>query len=293
MKVKISLVVVLATLVATSCVFADGYNMVSWPLIPADTAIQPVMADSMGNGVQLTGGNTSLTSDQIKYFDGISIWYTAWYKSSTPPPGALGWKGDLTTIDPDRGYWIIIRTANPAVTLTMTGGVNTTGRTITVQPGLSFNFVGSAWAVARAIKGAGDDCGLLASGFTGGNTSLTSDQIKYFDGAAWYTAWYKTTTPPPGALGWKGQLSSTQVAGDPYLEPGNGYILIVQAGHAFVGNTWTYPPPPPAKGVKADLSSKTRAPVKIKLDQSKRQLHGPTTSQRLVPEKEAEAKRTR
>jgi hypothetical protein len=292
MKVKISLVVVLATLVATSCVFADGYNMVSWPLIPADTAIQPVMADSMGNGLQLSGGNTALTSDQIKYFDGVATWYTAWYKDSTPPPGPLGWKGDLTTIDPDKAYWIIIRTAHPAVTLTMTGGVNTATRVITIQPGLSFNFVGSAWAVPRAIKGAGDDCNLLGSGFTGGNTSLTSDQIKYFDGANWYTAWYKSSTPPPGPLGWKGELSSTQTAGDPYFEPGNGYILIVRAGHAFVGNTWTYPPPPPAKGVKTDLSSTTRAPVKRQLGQ-KRRVGSPTTTQSLSPEKETEVKRTR
>jgi len=299
MKVKISLVVVMVSLVAAACAFADGYNLVAWPLIVADNSAQAVFADSMGNGCQITGGYPAGVSDQIKFWDGTA-WYTAWYKVGGPG-GSYVWKGTLhageVAGDPqvlaDDGYWIIIRSTHPAVTLTMTGSVNTVNRIITINPGLSYNFVGSAWATPRALSGSsGDDCNLIGSGFTGGYPAGASDQFKFFDGTSWYTAWYKVGGPGASNI-WKGKLSATQTLDDPYLDPGNGYILIVQAGHAFIANTWTFPPPPPAKAAGTELSTKTRAMQKREVSKNLRRARGPSTNQRLVPEKEAEVKQDR
>lgn len=290
MKVKISLVVVFATLVAATWAFGDGFNLVSWPLIPHDNSTQAVFADSMGNGCQVAGGYPAANSDQVKYFDAsTSTWFTAWYKVGGPGPSNQ-WKG-MATIDADLGYWIIIKSAHPAVTLTMTGSVNTAARSITVAPGLSFNFVGTAFAEARPLQGAGDDCGLLASGFTGGFPAAVSDNFRYFDGTTWYTAWYKIGGPGPGNV-FRGTLSSGDAANTPNFRPGNGYILQVQAGHTFVANTWTYIANP-AKGAKTDLEQQTRTArrqVELKRD---RFSNAPSTAQKLGRESAVEQKKSR
>ncbi|MCK4597963.1 hypothetical protein KAU04_07965, partial [bacterium] len=201
MKVKISLVVVLATLMATTLAFGQGFNLVSWPLIVHDTGIQPAFADSMGTGCQITGGFPSAQSDAVEYFNAATELYTsAWYKVGGPGPQNV-WQGDLTTIEPDKAYWITILTAHPAVTLTMTGSVASTSRLIPIQPGFvgpparsAFNFVGSCFAVPCSLK----DAGLVASGFTGGFPSSTSDLIQYFDSVTgWKSAWYKVGGPGP------------------------------------------------------------------------------------------------
>jgi hypothetical protein len=91
MKVKISVVVLFVTLFAASLVFADGYNLVGWPLEVDDTSVQAVMADSMGSGCQLTGGFPGTGSDQVKYYDpATTTWYTAWYKQGGPSERVAG-----------------------------------------------------------------------------------------------------------------------------------------------------------------------------------------------------------
>ncbi len=291
MKVKISLAVVFATLMAATWAFGDGFNLVSTPLIPHDSGMQAFFADSMGTGCQLTGGYPAASSDQVKWFDAAtSIWHTGWYKVGGPGPQNV-WQGTLTSFEPDRGHWIIIKGTHPAVTLTMTGDVNTSTRTIPVQPGLSFNFVGTAWAIDRPLSGGtGDDCNLLGSGFTGGYPAAASDNLRYFDGAVWYTAWYKVGGPGPQNV-WQGKLAGPQVLNTPVMEPGNGYILQVQAGRAFTGNQWLYTAAP-AKGAAATLSSKTRTVAKRDLYKTHRAL-SPSTNKRLAPEKAVEIERTR
>jgi hypothetical protein len=287
MKVKISLVVVFATLFAASLAFADGYNLVGWPLEVADTAVQPVMADSMGTGCQLTGGYPATNSDQIKYYDAsTTIWSTAWYKQGGPGPQNQ-WFGTLTTIEPDKGYWIIIKGTHPAVTLTMTGSVNVTGRTIPIQPGPSNNYVASLFAVSRPLGSlVGEDfCNLVGSGFTGGYPATSSDKVRYFDGASWYAAWWKVGGPGASNL-WKGSAGPTGLN----LEPGNGYIIDVLAGHSFIANTWSFIPP--AKGAKTDLSGTTRT-IKREVSSKVARALGPSTNKSLAREHQVEEKRTR
>jgi hypothetical protein len=215
-----------------------GYNLFSLPVEVFSTAPQVVFADSLGTGCQLTGGYPATNADQIKYYDAATTsWHTAWYKIGGPG-GSFLWKGDLTAVEPDKGYWAIIPDAHTPVTLTVTGAANPGERTIPVQPGLSYNYVGTCWTVSRPFEGGtGDDCNLVGSGFTGGYPATGSDKVRYFDGAAWSSAWYKIGGP--GDDGWQGDIAS--------LEPGNGYILEVLAGNAFAGNQWSFPEPP-AKG---------------------------------------------
>jgi hypothetical protein len=287
MKVKISLVVLIATLFAAPLAFGQGFNLVGWPLEVADTAIQPVMADSMGTGCQLTGGYPAPSSDQVKYYDpATTTWYTAWYKQGGPG-GSYLWTGTVTTIEPDKGYWIIIQTAHPAVTLTMTGSVNTAARSIYIHPGPSNNYVASLFAVSRPLGTAQyeDFCNLVGSGFTGGFPATASDKVRYFDGASWYAAWYKVGGPGPQNV----FLGSTGPTGL-YLEPGNGYIIDVLAGNAFTANTWSYIPP--AKGAKTDLSKETRT-YKREVSSKVARALAPSTNKSLARDNRIEEKKSR
>ena len=177
----------------------------------------------------------------MKYYDAAATtWHTAWYKVGGPGASFV-WQGDLSTVGSDKSYWIVIHGSHTPVILTMTGAANTGTRTIPIQPGLSYNYIGTCWTIDRPLSGAtGDDCNLLGSGFGGGYPASASDKIRYYDGSSWYLAWYKVDGP--GDDGWQGDISS--------LEPGNGYILEALDGNAFTGDQWIYPPSP-AKGFQS------------------------------------------
>jgi len=287
MKVKISVMVLFATLFAASLAFGDGYNLVSWPLEVSDTAIQAVMADSMGSGCQLAGGYPASNSDQVKYYDAFtSTWYTAWYKVGGPG-GSYVWKGNLLTVDPDKGYWIIIKGVHPAVTLTMTGSVNTGARSIPIAPGANQTYVGMLFAVSRPMGTlAGEDfCNLVGSGFTGGYPAASSDKVRYFDGSSWYTAWWKVGGPGASNI-WKGSAGPTGL----FLEPGNGYVIDLLAGHAFTSDTWNFVAP--AKGAKVDLGKETRT-IRREVSSKVSRANAPSTNKSLSREQRIEEKKSR
>ncbi len=287
MKVKISVMVLFVTLFAAALAFGDGYNLVSWPLEVDDTAIQAVMADSMGTGCQLAGGFPAANSDQVKYYDAsLGVWYTAWYKVGGPGPQNT-WYGNLTTIDPDKGYWIVIKGVHPAVTLTMTGSVNTAARSIPIQPGPSNNYVGTLFAVSRPLgSAAGEDfCNLVGSGLTGGFPAANSDKVRYFDGSSWYAAWYKVGGPGPQNL-FMGSAGPTGL----YLEPGNGYVVDLVTGHAFTANTWNFTAP--AKGAKIDLGKETRT-ITREVSSKVHRANAPSTNKSLSREDRTEEKKSR
>jgi len=238
-----------------------GYNHISWPLLPHDTAIQAVLADSLEQGCQLTGDAVPIGSDLVVTYDAsTALWSTAWYQNSGPN----AWKGTLTEIEADKSYWILIRDDHPDLILTMTGAVSDTHRIIPLQPGPSSNYVGHTYAVICSLGGpSGDDAELLGNGFTGAISPIISDQIQHFDGSNWYTAWYKTSGPGPSLI-WKGWLSSSQTMDYPYFEPGNGYIIQVSEGHAFTDDQWVYPVPPDYSKSAGILSRENTAGGEIK-----------------------------
>jgi len=286
MKVKISVMVLLVTLFAASLAFGDGYNLVGWPLEVDDTAIQAVMADSMGTGCQLTGGFPAANSDQVKYYDGLGTWYTSWYKVGGPGPQNT-WIGNLTTIEPDKGYWIIIKGVHPAVTLTMTGSVNTGARSIPIQPGPSNNYVSPLFAVSRPLGSVtGEDfCNLVGSGLDGGFPATLSDKVRYFDGSSWYAAWFKVGGPGPQNL-FVGSAGPTGLN----LEPGNGYVVDILAGHSFNADTWDFVAP--AKGAKVDLGKETRT-IRREVSSKVNRANAPSTNRSLSREDRIEEKKSR
>jgi hypothetical protein len=252
---------------------AVGYSLVSWPVEVHSTLLQTVFADSAGDGCQLTGGFPATNADQVKYFDAATAtWYTAWYKVGGPGAGYL-WEGNLTEVEADKSYWVVIHDTHPAVTLTVTGAANPGQRTIPVEPGPAYNYVGTCWTFERPLDGTtGDDCNLLGSGLTGGYPATASDKIRYFDGTSWYLTWYKVGGG--GDDGWQGDISS--------LEPGYGYILEVLAGNAFTGNQWNYIEPP-AKGTMSIFSGQRRpSPSRDRSSDVPRAL-GPSTDRSLDP----------
>jgi hypothetical protein len=267
MKVKISLVVVLATLIGATMTFGAGFNLVGWPLLPHDNSIQAVFADSMGSGCQLTGAMVPTLSDKVNYSPDGTSWLTAWYRT------VGGWQGTLTTIDADRSYWIEIATGNPAVTLTMTGSVCGETRYIPILPGLSFNYVSSAFPYIVDL----DDSGLIASGFTGAMVPTLSDKINKWDGSTWTTAWYRTVG------GWQGYTT---------LEPGQGYILEVATGNSFTDDQWVYPVPPPS-GSKAGLSKESKSRASQQVPGRIQRALSSSTNKSLVPERAVEELKTR
>jgi len=294
MKVKISLVVMFAALLAAGLAYGDGYNMVSWPLIPHDTSIQACFADSMGEGLQLTGGPDINSSDLVRFYNTATGQYlTSWYNTATfPPVPPQGWNGTITDVDPLKGYWIVIRGAHSAVTLTMTGSVNTGAVTIPVETGPSYNFVGTPFAEDRPLSGTtGDDCGLIASGFTGSANAdpAESDKIRYFDGTSYKTSWYNTRTfPPVPPVGWNGTVTA--------LEPGKGYILEVLSGHDFDDDEWIYIANP-AKGATVTMERKVRTPSAKEMRelslQARKQANKSTSTRIGDLLRDVEAKRSR
>jgi hypothetical protein len=256
-----------------------GYNLVSWPVEIYDASVQLVFADSGGAGCQLTGGYPANYSDQVKYYDAATTtWSVAWYKVGGPG-GSFLWKGDLATVGADKGYWIIIPDGHSPVTLTMTGAANPETRTIPIQPGPSYNYVGTCWTIDRPVEGTtGDDCNLLGSGLTGSYPAAASDKIRYYESGTWYLAWYKVGGP--GDDGWQGDIVS--------LEPGNGYILEVLAGNAFTDDQWVYPGVCPellAKGPKSIVTHpNSPALIRERSPHVPRAL-SPSTDRRLDPRK--------
>jgi hypothetical protein len=248
-----------------------GYNLVSWPVEVHSAGPQAVFADSAGTGCQLTGGYPATNADQVKYFDAAtSAWFTAWYKVGGPGGSHL-WQGNLTAVEADKSYWIIIQDTHTPVILTMTGTANPGPRIIPVEPGPSYNYIGTCWTVERPLDGiTGDDCNLQGSGFSGGYPATASDKIRYFDGTNWYLAWYKVGGG--GSDGWQGDISA--------LEPGNGYIIEVISGNAFIGNQWNYSEPP-AKGAKSVVTSRRESASTGERSRHVPRAVGPSTNRSL------------
>jgi parallel beta-helix repeat protein len=172
-----------------------GFNLFSIPVIPTDTSISSVI------GNQLAGQTAYIYS-----FSPASGWSIGYYDDT-----AGAWKGTVTTIDPDKAYWIKI---TGAVTLEVAGNLSTTDRTIALKGG-SANFVGTAYNVTRTMAQTN-----LSSYIT------SADRIWGFNNS-WNPAIYS------GGV-WSGGLNTTG------FEPGRGYWVIKNsAGDA----SWDYPKP--------------------------------------------------
>ncbi|MFH1863081.1 MAG: hypothetical protein ABH878_09765 [bacterium] len=193
----------------------QGYNHVSFPLLPEDQTVNNVLGD------QLTGGATQGESDQVLRWDASTGQYQiCWYNSSTG-----NWQGGFSTFSEAESYWIYVPSNHPTQQTVVTYGnvVEESSFDMGVMiPG--YNAVGSVWATSASIANAG------LTGFQGGMYLFLSDLIMNYDANSGdYTYAWKTD----GGI-WQGSLNS--------FEPLKGYWLYIAPGHT--GFDWSdYPQP--------------------------------------------------
>jgi hypothetical protein len=189
-----------------------GASLISLPFIPADLDINKVI------GNQLTGGSPfGGTPDTIQtnvngtllssYLNGSGIWNTA----------------QISTMEPDRGYFININYANVAKTITLAGKTTPTRRTVDLIGGTgTFNYVGSCYPLNISLNSS-DLAGLLAGAAP---FSSTADTVQENFNGVINTA-YKDLS--------SGQFKSLTLKD---FMPGKGYMVVKNAS----GNaTWYYP----------------------------------------------------
>lgn len=184
-----------------------GWNLISLPLIIDQIAIDSVI------GTQLTGGNSPVESDVIYYYNGSS-YVSAWLYAPLQK-----WFGTLTTIEPDRGYWIQIQDGHPGKLLTFIGEVADSARQILLSKG--WNMIGSCYPLEVPLG----QSNLSESGFTGGINPLVSDKIYGYSEGGYDSAWLYAPT-----AGWFGTLQ--------LLRPNKGYWIYILPDHE--GFTWHY-----------------------------------------------------
>jgi hypothetical protein len=170
-----------------------GFNLFSLPVIPSDASISKVI------GNQLAGQAAYVYS-----YSPASGWSIGYYDDTSGT-----WKGALTTIDPDKGYWVKV---SSAVTLEVTGNLSGTNRTIPLK-GASPNLVGTAYNTTQTMSQTG------LSGYL-----QSSDKVWGFINNTWKPAVYSGT--------WSGALTT--------FEPGRGYWVIKNSAGDV---SWVYPKP--------------------------------------------------
>ena len=200
------------------------WTLVSLPFIPEDTSINEVIGD------QLTGGLNDGESDRIWMWTGTTYKFAWLFDSNGEYPEYDDiWYGSLTSIEPDKGYWIEIKEGHTNDKIVTCGKVSDTGRSIPVNVG--WNLVGQTFSVSVSLA----DSGLSETGFTGGLNDGESDRIWMWTGTTYKFAWlFDSNGEYPEYDGtWYGSLTT--------LEPGKGYWLEIKDGHS--GFTWNYPKP--------------------------------------------------
>ena len=191
---------------------ANFYTALALPLEVDGQMVSTVFAD--GAGVPyITGGVNPVFSDQIQE---IGTGLTAWYNSGTST-----WIGDFA-VDVTKAYLAVIRSANPAADIYISGTVdNTTVVTYDPIPANFYTAIGFREAGSAVMI---SNIGLLTAGFTGGVNPVFSDQIQEI--GTGLTAWYNSGT-------------STWI-GDFALTPGKAYLLVIRNGHTGLA-AYSYP----------------------------------------------------
>ena len=190
-----------------------GWNLIAIPTMVQHTSIDSVI------GAQLTGGAIPSLSDVIYHFNGSS-YQSAWYHEPSQK-----WFGTLTTIEPDKGYWVYILPGHSDTLVTFVGAVPDSNRVVPVSVG--WNMVGSSFPQEVLLP----ESNLSGSGFTGGATPVLSDVVYEYGAGGYTSAWLHAASG-----GWYGSLSRFQ--------GGKGYWIFVRPDHA--GFVWNYTRQTPA-----------------------------------------------
>jgi len=212
-----------------------GRNLISLPLIPADSSLTGVL------GTQLTGSSFSSRSDKVYVWNGNG--YTmAWLVEGTTSAYEGKWlrkTGDMEStikLNPNQSFWIEVNNPLPDSVITITGKVcNAANRTLTLNPGP--NFIGSCYPVDVTLK----DSNLGQSGaIIGGRYSSVADKILYWKGINKFeVAWLVSGS----GTSWDGEWVNER--GDALssiaFKAGHGYIIMIKSDNP--NKTWQFPNP--------------------------------------------------
>jgi len=212
-----------------------GKNLVSLPLIPADSSLSGVL------GTQLTGSSFSSRSDKVYVWNG-NDYNMAWLVEGTTSPYEGKWlrkTGDMEStikLDQNHSFWIEVNNPLPDSVITVTGKVcNTDNRTLTLNPGP--NFVGSCYPVDVSLA----ESNLGQSGaITSGPNSSVADKVMHWQGTDQFNvAWLVSGS----GTSWDGEWVNER--GDALssiaFKAGHGYIIMIKSDNP--NKTWQFPNP--------------------------------------------------
>ena len=212
-----------------------GKNLISLPLIPADSSLAGVL------GTQLTGSSFSSRSDKVYVWNG-NDYNMAWLVEGTSSSYEGKWlrkTGDMEStikLNPNNSFWIEVNNPLPDSIITVTGKVcNAENRTMTLNPGP--NFVGSCYPVDVSLA----ESNLGQSGaIVGGTNSSVADKVMHWQGTnqlnvAWLVSGSGTS--------WDGEWVNER--GDALssiaFKAGHGYIIMIKSDNP--NKTWQFPNP--------------------------------------------------
>lgn len=213
-----------------------GLNLVSLPLIPADSSLTGVL------GTQLTGGTNSSESDQVFVWKEDS-YDVMWLAEGTGTEADGKWIDSETRVEsteiftPEHSFWVQIQSTHSDALVTFTGEVSFEPNTvINLEQGL--NFVGGCYPVSIPL----DATELYEDNvMIGGFSSSESDIVMHWIGDQYDTAWLVDNTQTDFDGKWMN--ASGKAVSDIHFQPGVGYILWIKGENP--NTVWTYPNPAP------------------------------------------------
>lgn len=211
-----------------------GLNLVSLPLVPADPTIKATMTN------QLTGGENSSESDQVRVWDGEE-YQVAWLYEGPAAEYDGQWINSATgqesmiEIDSKSSFWVLIQDGHPEIELTLTGKVpHQTERIYELQQG--YNFVGCGYPVPVELN----KTELYEDGvMKGGVGSGEADILSAWNGETYERAWVVDGVGPEMDGTWMDETGKNETT--ILFEPGQGYIIWIKGDNEK--KIWTFPNP--------------------------------------------------
>jgi len=206
------------TITVTHTAGATGYNLVSFPVIPAgNDSIKYIIGSQLPANGTLAGQTTNI-SWWVNNHTGGGAMSTAYYHTTN------GWLSSTTprlyTLERSKGYYVVLRGAAPtSVSFVVAGNVLTDAVCDMGTIWVGQNFVGAPYAANVAFTASNIYSG--TSRFLGGSLSANSDNIIRLVSGTPQTAWYKNSGT---GAGWNGPFNT--------FEPGKGYIVKRFTGRA-------------------------------------------------------------
>jgi hypothetical protein len=212
----------------------SGLNLVSLPLIPADSTINAVF------GGQLTGGESSSTADQLRIWNGEEYEINWCYKGTVVESNGK-WINSKTglesgrKLDPSQSFWVKIQEGHPAAHVTVTGQVPTdSNRVIPLKKG--YNFVSSCYPAVVSLNESELYQDKVVKGGVG---SGKADIVRAWADTTYFSTWVVDGTGTNLDGIWMDESGKNKSTIE--FRPGEGYVIWIKGDNPE--KIWTYPNP--------------------------------------------------